>query len=129
MAYIRSGGGKGAETPTLLWTNSDPQAAFSGLTLNFSKDDYPFLLIEYIDARSMGTATKTYRTCIERNQGNNALYGYFSEGNSGNWVRQIGEHLTYLTIGTCYKVNASDTSSSRNIPTRIYGYKKLPYNI
>ena len=129
MAYIRSGGGAGAEKPTLLWTNPDPQATFSSLRLDFSQEDYPFILIEFIDARQMGTATKTYRTCIERNQGNSVLYGFFSQGNNGNWVRQMVEHLTYFSIETCYKVNASDASTNRNIPTRIYGYKKPPYNI
>lgn len=124
MALYRCMGA--TEKPTLLWTNPSPTSSFSSLTLDFSKEDYPFILIEY---KETSGSSNLYRTCIERNQGDNAYYGFLTQGSNGNWVRIIVEHLTSFSITGCYKVNATDTSSNRNIPTRIYGYKKPPYNI
>lgn len=117
-------------TPTVLWTNPNPNNKFSSSQITLSSGDYDFLEIYYYDWGSDSMAWKDLK-CVKTKKGYNTvletLISYNSKAFVGTRrVRYVDN--THLQVDNCYSLindNAFGIIATNAwcLPIKIYGYK------
>lgn len=111
----------------LLWENASPEVAMVAQTISLSKEDYPYIMIEY----RRYSKTQTYATVVVPNGRNNTLYN-ISDGMGADKLLICGRQYdftgTNLALGAGgYKHVDAPTrfvaDNLRQVPQKIYGLK------
>lgn len=128
MAYIQCKSG-GAETPTLLWTNPNPNSGFAAQTLNIDTSQYSCLLFKYNGLA--GTDYNYTYYAIHPIVANitQALCGTFATAGPGNGARYSRTYR--VSTGTIeFSIGNADGNRSNNasVPVEIYGIKQNLFN-
>lgn len=140
MAFIECvGDGGGAETPTLLWENPNPNSAFtdtSWLPINYSGYDYLMFRVKSNISTSISpNITKDY--IIEfKGEPDSFVIGtpYTGDNNSNSSFRvvKIG-YPGYTNLGISFSTGYSSyqwqTGGGQCVPLAIYGLKNSPIDI
>lgn len=121
MAYFKARvGGSGAETPTLLWTNPNPNSAFSlSQTISINLTDYNYILIESKNRVDKST-NFIFRTIVQKdlNQTRWTCIGGDSDGKGNPLYRNF-------VINNNSIVFTGGAGANFNVPINIYGIKSI----
>lgn len=117
-------------TPTVLWTNPNPNARFNTQSITLSSDDYNYLEIYYYDWTVDGVAWKDVK-CVKTLKGHNtvleAIISYDGKAYIGTRrTRYVND--TSLQVDSCYALINENTFSNITsnawcVPIKIVGYK------
>lgn len=113
-------------TGSILWSNSNPTADFSGQTITLSSSDYDIL--EFIwKTDSVGNLAFSEKVM----KGKGTQFDFFSTAIVGRrWCRRIlYVSDTSYSFNDCYKLDSSSTMENDNcVPLYIIGYKTNLFN-
>ena len=117
-------------TPTVLWTNPNPNNNFSASQITLSSGDYDFLEIYYYEWSGDSFSWKDLK-CVKVIKGYNTVLEAIisSKGKGYIGARRVRyTNATTLQIDTCYSLildSAFSTSSvdAFCVPVKILGYK------
>ena len=117
-------------TPTVLWTNPNPNNNFSASQITLSSEDYDFLEIYYYEWSGDSYSWKDLK-CVKAIKGyNTVLEAIISRDGKGYiGARRVRyTNATTLQVDTCYSLildSAFQTTSvdAFCIPVKILGYK------
>lgn len=129
MAYIRSGTGGGAETPTLLWTNPSPTSAFAAQTLNIDTSQYEYIYIKFYATQWDDTVNEAiFPTNISYPQVIGGHYSSASFSSTQIYVRKFIISSNQISFQDGYNVVPTSSASKTNtlcVPLEIKGYKTI----
>ncbi len=112
--------GGGLDSPTLLWTNPNPDNSFQHQTLNIEGlSDYEYIMIETYGGSSMHSNGITPSVQIYKNNVDNTLSAYYTDTYYSMRLMQIlGDTITFHAG---YLVMNANANASYCIPYKIYG--------
>lgn len=121
MAYFKARvGGSGGNEPVLLWTNPNPNSAFSiSQTISINLTDYNYILIESKN-RVDKTDNFIFKTIVQKdlNQTRWTCIGGSSDGTGNPLYRNF-------VINNNNIVFTGGANASYNVPINIYGIKSV----
>lgn len=121
MAYIQCKSGGGAETPTLLWTNPNPNSNFAAQTVSIDLSKYESIIIETFTCTYYpGLYTLIYNRT--KGQSESFLLGVVRSTHIADW-RNMTIDDSGITFGAGM-AGPSTSNSSSAAPQRIWGLKK-----
>jgi hypothetical protein len=113
-------------TGSILWTNQNPTADFSGQTITLSSSDYDVL--EFI-WRTDSVGNLSFSEKVMKGKG--TQFDFFSTAIVGRrWSRRIlYVSDTSYSFNDCYKLDSSATMENDNcVPLYVVGYKTNLFN-
>ena len=117
-------------TPTVLWTNPNPNNNFSSKQITLSSEDYDFLEIYYYEWSGDSYSWKDLK-CVKTIKGYNTVLEAIISSNAKGYIgtrRVRYTNATTLQVDTCYSLildSAFQTTSvdAFCVPVKILGYK------
>lgn len=135
LAEQETASGGSTETKTLLWSNPNPSASFSGqnVTLSGTITDFDFFEIEYAyNNTSRADQQSKVRFPVLDSNGNyfqqrayyfNGAFG-FRNGSAVGFVRLVDfPSVTSLHFSGCTQVGGTSGANTGAIPLNVYGIK------